>query len=88
MLCRCGPCRAVFPHLSEMQQRCADKGLVVIGISLEEDSPQLDTFVNRQKMDYTVAVSQQCDSHSQSASHPASAAVIPRDAGCVPHVRA
>lgn len=60
VLSRCGPCRVVFPHLSEIQAKGAAAGLVVVGISLEEDSPQMDTFVNRQKMDYTVAVSQQC----------------------------
>ncbi len=56
---RCGPCRAVFPHLSKIAQAYADKGLAVIGISIEADSPQLDAFVARQQMDYTVAVSEQ-----------------------------
>jgi thiol-disulfide isomerase/thioredoxin len=36
----CGPCRMAFPHLSELQRKYKDKGLVVLGISLEEDSPQ------------------------------------------------
>ena len=58
---RCGPCRAVFPHLSKIAKSYADKGLVVVGISVEADSPQLDAFVARQQMDYTVAVSEQCD---------------------------
>ena len=56
---RCGPCRAVFPHLSKIAGAYADKGLVVLGISIEADSPQLDAFVARQQMDYTVAVSEQ-----------------------------
>jgi hypothetical protein len=49
----------VFPHLSKIAQAYADKGLAVIGISIEADSPQLDAFVARQQMDYTVAVSEQ-----------------------------
>ena len=57
---RCGPCRAVFPHLSKIARTYAEKGLVVVGISIEADSPQLDAFVARQQMDYTVAVSEQC----------------------------
>jgi len=57
---RCGPCRAVFPHLSKIAKTYTDKGLVVVGISIEADSPQLDAFVARQQMDYTVAVSEQC----------------------------
>ena len=57
---RCGPCRAVFPHLSKIAKTYADKGLIVVGISIEADSPQLAAFVARQQMDYTVAVSEQC----------------------------
>lgn len=54
--CRCGPCRAVFPHLSDIARKYKDKGLKVIGIGLEEDAPQLKQFVDSQgsKMDYTV----------------------------------
>ncbi len=36
----CGPCRMAFPHLSALQRKYKDKGLVVVGISLEEDGPQ------------------------------------------------
>lgn len=60
----------MFPHLSGIQQKNADQGLVVVGISLEADSPQLDAFVARQNMAYTVAVSEQCDSvHKSSIFH-------------------
>ncbi len=56
LLCRCGPCRTMFPHLSEIARKYKEKGLKVIGIGLEEDSTQLKQFVESQgsKMDYTV----------------------------------
>ena len=31
----CAPCRAAMPHLSALQERFADQGLVVIGVSKE-----------------------------------------------------
>jgi len=57
----CGPCRAVFPHISALQQKYKTRGLVVVGLSMEPDSPQLRDFVQRQgdKMQYTVACGEQ-----------------------------
>jgi thiol-disulfide isomerase/thioredoxin len=36
----CGPCRASLPHLDEVQGRFAGKGLVVVGISVDDTDPQ------------------------------------------------
>lgn len=54
----CGPCRAAFPHLSALQRKYKDSGLRVVGVCLEDDSPQTRHFVERQgsNMDYTVVV--------------------------------
>lgn len=56
MLCRCGPCQQVFPHLSYIARKYREKGLKVIGLSLDELSLALNQFVQSQgdKMDYTV----------------------------------
>jgi thiol-disulfide isomerase/thioredoxin len=53
----CGPCRQVFPHLSRIYSQRKDKGLVVVGISVDDD-PGLAAFFEQQgdKMAYTVAV--------------------------------
>ena len=53
----CGPCKKSIPHLTEMQAKYKDKGLVVIGISNEETS-KVKEFVKTMgdKMEYTVAV--------------------------------
>jgi len=36
----CGPCRASLPHLNEVQGRFAGRGLVVVGISVDDTEPQ------------------------------------------------
>jgi thiol-disulfide isomerase/thioredoxin len=53
----CGPCRANIPHLTELQRKYKDKGVVVMGITAE-DSEVVKPFVNQMgdKMDYTIAV--------------------------------
>ena len=35
----CAPCRASMPHLDRIQERHAGDGLVVIGLSVDEDGP-------------------------------------------------
>ena len=35
----CGPCRASMPHLARIQERYGDAGLVVIGLSVDEEGP-------------------------------------------------
>lgn len=53
----CPPCRTSIPHLSEMQKKFKDKGVVFVGISTEQP-PKVKPFVQSMgdKMDYTVAV--------------------------------
>ncbi len=40
----CGPCRAGMPHLSELQERFADDGVTVIGVS-DESLPKVFEFL-------------------------------------------
>ena len=52
----CAPCRMSIPHLSSLQKKYADKGLVVVGIS-QEDAAVVEEFVKQQTdMDYNVGV--------------------------------
>jgi thiol-disulfide isomerase/thioredoxin len=53
----CGPCIASIPHLTEMQQAFADRGVVFVGVS-SEAANVAKPFVDKMgaKMDYTVAV--------------------------------
>ena len=53
----CGPCRTSIPHLTELQKKFRDRGVVVVGVS-DEASSKVQPFVDGmgEKMDYTVAI--------------------------------
>ena len=53
----CGPCRTSIPHLTELQQKFADRGVVFIGVT-DEDVSKVQPFLDQMgaKMDYTVAI--------------------------------
>ncbi len=53
----CGPCRVSIPHLTEMQKKFAERGVVFVGVS-DEDKPTVQPFVDNMgdKMDYRVAI--------------------------------
>lgn len=53
----CPPCRKSIPHLTEMQKKYKDKGVIVVGIS-DEKASKVRPFVEKMgdKMDYVVAV--------------------------------
>jgi thiol-disulfide isomerase/thioredoxin len=59
----CGPCKRSIPHLSEVQQKLKDKGVVIVGIS-DEPATKVKPFVDQMgdKMDYVVA----CDDDRKS----------------------
>ena len=53
----CGPCLTSIPHLTELQKKYGDEGLVVIGIT-DEDASDVRPFLADMgpKMDYRVAI--------------------------------
>jgi thiol-disulfide isomerase/thioredoxin len=55
----CPPCRESIPHLSELQAKLKNKGVVMVGIS-RETADKVKPFVTGQgeKMDYRVALDQ------------------------------
>ncbi|HPM23728.1 MAG TPA: redoxin family protein [Phycisphaerae bacterium] len=64
----CGPCRASIPHLTELQKKYKDKGLVVIGVSVDNEKTRdnVKPFVDDMgdKMGYAVALDQKEDGTS------------------------
>jgi thiol-disulfide isomerase/thioredoxin len=46
----CGPCHKSLPFLADLQQRMADRGLVVVAISIDQDVAPLDAFLARQPL--------------------------------------
>jgi thiol-disulfide isomerase/thioredoxin len=53
----CGPCRTSIPHLTELQKKFADRGVVFVGVT-DEDEATVRPFVSQMgdKMAYTVAI--------------------------------
>jgi thiol-disulfide isomerase/thioredoxin len=53
----CPPCREEIPHFVELQTKYKDKGLVVVGISLDEGGPAVvSSFVAAQKINYPIVM--------------------------------
>jgi thiol-disulfide isomerase/thioredoxin len=50
----CGPCRVEIPELTRVQRRFKDKGLVVVGIGLEDKPDTVREFARAYEMDYLV----------------------------------
>ena len=74
----CPACRASIPHLTELQEKYGDEGLVVLGISIEEPD-DVTAFLNEAgaKMDYAVAVDR-----SQKTAY---SYMVPFDENSIPH---
>lgn len=53
----CGPCRTSIPHLTELQKKFKDRGVIFVGVS-DETPSKVRPFVDNMgdQMDYTVAV--------------------------------
>jgi len=53
----CAPCRVSMPELDQLQGRYAEQGLVVIGLSLDEDGPdKVKHFVDKLGIHFRVAL--------------------------------
>jgi peroxiredoxin len=56
----CAPCRVEIPHFVELQKQYSDKGLTVIGVSLDEQGPEVaKKFVKRLGVNYTIVIGNQ-----------------------------
>jgi len=53
----CVPCISEIPSFNKLHRELADKGLVVLGVSLEDDAQQrVPPFLKKHPMEYTVAL--------------------------------
>jgi cytochrome c biogenesis protein CcmG/thiol:disulfide interchange protein DsbE len=53
----CGPCRASMPHLSNLQQRYQKRGLVVLGLSVDDSEPVVvKRFANKLGVSFRIAM--------------------------------
>ena len=52
----CGPCKVEIPDLVALQEKYKDKGLVILGVSQDDDPETLRAFASAFKMNYPVLV--------------------------------
>lgn len=52
----CVPCREETPHFVELQQHYADRGLQIIGVSMDDTSDPVRDFYNQFHMNYPVVM--------------------------------
>jgi cytochrome c biogenesis protein CcmG/thiol:disulfide interchange protein DsbE len=53
----CAPCKTSMPHLSAIQSRYKDRGLLVLGVSTDDDNPQMvRKFADRLGLTFPVAL--------------------------------
>jgi thiol-disulfide isomerase/thioredoxin len=54
----CGPCLAEIPNMLEQYEKYHDKGFEIVGISLDEDRGQLESFVTDKKIPWPILFEQ------------------------------
>ncbi len=52
----CAPCRIEIPYFVDLQNRYRDRGLQVVGISLDDEAAPVRAFYQQMKMNYPVAI--------------------------------
>ena len=50
----CGPCKASFPCLNRLHAKYGSKGLVVIGIGVDDDAAKHQAFATKMKASFTL----------------------------------
>jgi peroxiredoxin len=50
----CPPCVVEIPHLVELYNKYNEKGLVILGLSLDTDPQKIKYFIKKNNMDYPV----------------------------------
>jgi thiol-disulfide isomerase/thioredoxin len=51
----CGPCKASFPCLNRLHDKYASKGLVIIGIGVDDDAAKYKTFAEKMGAKFSLA---------------------------------
>ena len=51
----CGPCKASFPVLNRLQEKYAAKGLVIIGVGVDDDAAKYKEFATKMGAKFSLA---------------------------------
>ena len=54
----CGPCRDSFPWMQQVQERYRERGLVVVGVNLDQERALADEFLKTYRPGFTVLFDQ------------------------------
>ena len=52
----CVPCREQIPHFVELQQKYGDRGLQIIGVSMDDSADPVRPFVHQFRVNYPVVM--------------------------------
>ena len=55
----CPPCRTEIPHFIKVQKDYAEKGVQVIGLSLDDQSSDVKSFIKEAKFNYPIVMADQ-----------------------------
>lgn len=50
----CGPCKSEIPSFVELYDKYKNKGLVIVGVSIDDSPAQLQSFMSEYRMNYPV----------------------------------
>ncbi|HEX6463281.1 MAG TPA: TlpA disulfide reductase family protein, partial [Vicinamibacterales bacterium] len=50
----CGPCKSEIPLFVELYSKYKDKGLAIVGVSIDDSPEQLQSFMKEYRMNYPV----------------------------------
>ena len=52
----CAPCRAAIPHMVDLYETYKDKGLEVVGVSMDQNQSEVADFIKRNRVPYPIAM--------------------------------
>jgi thiol-disulfide isomerase/thioredoxin len=50
----CGPCKASFPVMEQLHQSYSSKGLVLIGVNVDDNSTAMDDFLKKHPVSFAI----------------------------------
>lgn len=57
----CPPCRAEIPYLIALNDKFDDKDVMIVGVALDQNKASVTSFIQKQKINYTVALDPDAD---------------------------